>query len=171
MTGLPMKLVLLAVPLALASCGPQGEAAPAAVDVKAEEARLMQASRDWSALAAAGKDVDAVAAYWADDAVLMQDNVPTLRGRAAVREMVAGAFKTPGFKIEWEPLEAHVSASGDMGYILERSTVTEPGANGGPVIHRMRAITVWRKDATGAWRNVADMSNAEPGAASEAAEP
>lgn len=144
----------------VAGCGPVAEPTPA-VDVKAEEARLMDVSRQWSALASAGKDPAAVAAYWAEDAVLMQDGMPTAHGRAQAQEMVAGAFKTPGFKIAWEPIEAHVSASGDMGYIVERSTVTEPGANGQPVTHDMRAVTVWRKDANGEWRNAVDISNAE----------
>ena len=121
----------------------------------------MEASRHWSALAAEGKDAGAVAAYWADDAVLMQDNIPTMRGRDEARKFVEGAFSTPGFKIEWKPVEAHVSTSGDMGYLIERSTVTEPGADGKPVTNEARAVTVWRKDANGNWRNVVDMSNAE----------
>ena len=146
--------------MAVAACAPTGER-PAVVDIKAEEAKLMDASRQWSALTSAGRDPKAVAATWADDAVLMQDGMPTLRGRAQAQEMVAGAFKVPGFKIAWQPVEAHVSASGDMGYIIERSQVTEPGANGQPETHEMRALTVWRKDANGKWRNVVDMSNAE----------
>ena len=143
-----------------AGCGPSAQR-NATVDVKAEEAKLMDASRRWSALASEGKDPQAVANYWADDAVLMQDGMPTIRGREEARKFVEGAFKTPGFKIEWEPIEARVSASGDMGYIVERSRVTEPAESGKPVTHEMRALTVWRKDASGNWRNVVDMSNAE----------
>jgi uncharacterized protein (TIGR02246 family) len=131
------------------------------VDTKAEEAKLMETSRQWSALASAGKDPQAVAAYWADDAVLIQDGVPTIRGRDEARKFVEAAFKMPGFKIEWEPIEAHVSTSGDMGYLIERSRVTEPGPDGKPVTNEARGVTVWRKDAKGEWRNVVDMSNAE----------
>ena len=149
----------LAVPMA-AACAPAGKQ-PAAVDTKAEEAKLMETSRAWSALAAEGKDAQAVADYWADDSVLMQDGMPTVRGRDGARKFVEGAFSMPGFKIEWQPLEAHVSKSGDLGYIIERSTVTEPGAGGKPETHEMRALTVWRKDASGNWRNVVDMSNAQ----------
>ena len=138
-----------------------GRTAAGGGDTKAEEAKLMETSRVWSALASAGKDPQAVAAYWADDAVLMQENIPTMRGRDQARKFVEAAFKMPGFKIEWEPIEAHVSASGDMGYIIERSRVTEPGADGKPVTTEARSLTVWRKDAGGNWRNVVDMSNAE----------
>ena len=142
-------LALLALPLASA-CAPAG-APPTKVDTKAEEAKLMDASRRWSALASEGKDAQAVANYWAEDAVLMQDGMPTMRGRDEARKFVEAAFKMPGFKISWEPIEAHVSSSGDMGYIIERSRVTEPGANGKPETQEMRAVTIWRKDASGEW--------------------
>jgi ketosteroid isomerase-like protein len=157
---LSRSLLCIAVATGVAGCAPGGNP-PAKVDTKAEEAKLMDASRAWSALAAEGKDAGAVAAYWAEDAVLMQDNIPTIRGREAARQFVEGAFKMPGFKIQWEPIEAHVSASGDMGYIIERSTITEPGADGKPVTSEARAVTVWRKDAKGEWRNAVDISNAE----------
>jgi ketosteroid isomerase-like protein len=152
-------LLLLAL-MTGAACAPSGHK-PAAVDTKAEEAKLMDASRRWSTLAAEGKDVDAVAAYWTEDAVLMQEGVPTIRGRDGARRMVEGAFKVPGFKVEWEPLEAHVAESGDMGYLIERSMVTEPGPEGKPVTSEARAVTVWRKGADGQWRNAVDISNAE----------
>ena len=151
---------LAACLIALASCAP-GTPQPPKVDIKAEEAKLMETSRRWSALAAAGKDPAAVAAYWADDAVLMQDNIPTIRGRDGARKFVEQAFSMPGFKIEWEPIEAHVAASGDLGYLIERSRITEPGPDGKPVTGEARSVTVWRKDANGEWRNAVDMSNAE----------
>ena len=146
--------------IAVAACSPAGQR-QAAVDTEAEEAKLMETSRQWSALASAGKDPQAVAAYWADDAVLMHENIPTMRGRDQARKFVESAFKLPGFKIKWEPIEAHVSTSGDMGYIIERNRVTEPGADGKPATTEARAVTVWRKDASGNWRNVVEMSNAE----------
>ena len=155
------KRVLAGLVLPMAAACAEAGKQPAPVDVKAEEARLMETSRQWSALAEQGKDPQAVAAYWADDAVLMQDNIPTIRGRDGARQFVEGAFKMPGFKIQWEPIEAHVAASGDMGYLIERSTVTEPGADGKPVTSEARSVTIWRKDKDGNWRNAVDMSNAE----------
>ncbi len=154
---LPALMMGLVLPMAVA-CSPTSERG-SAMDIEAEQAKLMDISRQWSALAAEGKDADRVAGYWAEDAVLMQDKTPTLRGRNAARQMVDRAFKTPGFKIEWEPIEAHVAASGDMGYIIERTRVTMPGTDGKPVIEQGRAVTVWRKDGNGEWRNAVDISN------------
>ena len=124
----------------------------------------MEISREWSRAAATG-NVDAVVNYWADDAVVMMAGLPTFTGRDEIRSYVAESFNMPGFAISWEPLEAHVSASGDMGYIVERSEVTLPDAAGRPVTHQFRAVSIWRNDARHGWRNVVDISNAPPGPA------
>ena len=64
--------------------------------------------------------------------------------------------KIPGFRIEWEPQEAKVS--GDMGYLIEKTRVTTTGPQGTPVTQQLQALTVWRKQADGSWKNVVDMS-------------
>lgn len=131
------------------------------VDVAAEQQVLMKASRDWS-LAAATGDVDAIVAYWADDAAVMMPDLPTYRGKDAIRNYVEGSLKVPGFRISWEPLEAHVSASGDMGYVIERTRVTMTDQSGQPVTHQARAVSIWRKAKGGTWKNVVDISNGDP---------
>lgn len=129
-------------------------------DAQADRQKLMQTSREWSHAAAAG-NVDAVVEYWTEDAAVMMPGLPTFRGRRAIRAYVQQSLKTPGFHISWEPLEAHISKSGDMGYLLERSSVTMPQANGKLVTQQLRGITIWTKGADGRWRNVVDASNAE----------
>jgi ketosteroid isomerase-like protein len=121
----------------------------------------MEISREWSRATASG-DVDAIVNYWAEDAVVMMAGLPTFAGKDEIRSYIAESFETPGFAIQWEPLEAHVSASGDLGYILERSEVTLPDAAGRLVTHHSRAVTIRRKSAGQKWRNVVDISNALP---------
>ena len=129
-------------------------------DTSADTQQLMQTSRDWSRAAASG-NVDAIVDYWAEDAAVMMAGVPTFRGKRAIRAYVEQSLKTPGFHISWQPLEAHISKSGDMGYLLERSSVTMPGANGKLTTQQFRGVTIWTKGADGQWRNVVDASNAE----------
>ena len=129
---------------------------------RADEAqRLMEISREWSR-AAAGGDVDAIMNYWADDAVVMMAGLPTFAGKDAIRAYVTESYAIPGFAIRWTPLEAHVSASGDMGYIVEQTEVTLPDAEGAPTTHRFRAVSIWRKNDARGWRNVVDISNPDP---------
>jgi ketosteroid isomerase-like protein len=126
-------------------------------DTQADTRQLMQTSRDWARVAA-GRNVDAVVDYWTDDAVVMIPGLPTFRGKSAIRKYVIQSLKTPGFQISWEPLEAHVSKSGEMGYMLERSTVTMADSKGTPRSQQFRAVTIWRKGNDGKWRNVVDAS-------------
>ena len=129
-------------------------------DASADAQQLMQTSRDWSRAAATG-NVDAIVEYWAEDAAVMIPGAPTFRGRRAIRTYVEQSLKTPGFHIRWEPLEAHISKSGDMGYLLERSSVTMPQANGKLATQQFRGVTIWTKGVDGRWRNVVDASNAD----------
>lgn len=143
--------------LSLAAC------ANTLVSHVSEEERLMAISREWSQAAASG-DVDRVASYWGDDATVMMPGLPTFKGKDAIRRYVAQSFAIPGFRISWEPLEAHVSASGDMGYIIERSHVTMPDSTGRLATTSSRAVTVWQKGPDGRWRNMVDIANQESAA-------
>jgi ketosteroid isomerase-like protein len=134
---------------------------PQPVDTEAEAAELMRISREWSNVAASG-DVDGTLAYWRDDAVMMPPGLPPLRGRAAIREFVAAGAATPGFSVRWEPLEAHVSAGGDMAYLIERNQFTFQDSTGATITESNKVITIWRRQPDGTWKNVVDMWNADP---------
>ena len=160
----PRRIALgCALTLALAACG------KSAVDVAAEETRLMETSRAWSRAAGAG-DVEATLDYWADDALVLAPGQARLQGKPALRAYLEQSLKTPGFHIEWEPLEAKVSPDGKMGYLVERTRMSMPGPEGRPVAQEYRGVTIWRKQPDGAWKNVVDISN-EPPAAPPAAAP
>jgi steroid delta-isomerase-like uncharacterized protein len=127
-----------------------------------EEAEaLMDLSRQWSATIASG-DLEGGMDFWANDAVMLPPDLPLLDGKEAIREYVEAAAGIPGFKISWEPVSAHVSKSGELAYMLERNVTEVDGPGGNKVITHGKVVTVWRKDATGKWRNVVDMWNATP---------
>ena len=131
------------------------------IDTKAEGERLMQRSRDWSRLAATDS-VEKILSYYADDAVMMPPGQPPLKGKNAIREMVSGASKIPGFKISWEPLSVEISKSGDMGYMIEQNQITMNDSLGKPITEFNKSVTVWRKEADGSWKNIVDMWNPHP---------
>ena len=149
------KLTALLLVSALLACN------QAKVDTKSEGEKLMQVSREWSEAASKG-DLEKTLSYWADDAVLFSSGQPSLKGKAAIRQMVEGGFKTPGFHISWQPQSAVVSESGDMAYLLENSQITFNDSTGKPVTIKNNAVTIWRKQADGSWKNVVDISTAEP---------
>jgi uncharacterized protein (TIGR02246 family) len=127
------------------------------VDKKAEEEKIMQLSKEWSAAAVAG-DVEKTLSYWAEDAVLIAPHEPLLSGKQAIRQMVQQMFSSPGFKISWQPQTVHVSESGDMAYLIEDSQVTYPDSTGKLHIVNNKSVTIWRKQSDGTWKNVVDIS-------------
>src|SRR3989304_2308958 len=89
------------------------------VDRVAEGEKLMQLSREW-AMAAQTDSVEKTLSYWADDAVVMAPGQPALKGKQAIREMIQGTSKMPGFRVTWEPLSVHVAKGGDLAYMIEK---------------------------------------------------
>ena len=71
--------------------------------------------------------------------------------------MVERSGKIPGFKISWEPVSVSVSSSGDMAYMIEQNQVTVNDSLGRPVTKYGKAVTIWKKDADGSWKNVVEV--------------
>jgi uncharacterized protein (TIGR02246 family) len=131
------------------------------VDQKAEGEKIMQLSKEWSRVASA-KDVEKTISYWADDAILMSANQPVLSGKTAIRQMVEESFKIPGFKISWQPHSVTVSESGDMAYMIEDSEVSFTDSTGNQNSITNKAVSIWRKQKDGSWKNVVDISTPAP---------
>ena len=159
----------LLVPLVIASgcdfgsssAGSAGSASSTSTSIPDQSAALMQVSRDWSK-AAAGQDVDRILSYWSDDAIVMQPDQPALVGKQAIRGMVEASMKTPKFSISWEPEQAWISKSGDVGYMIERNRVTFAGTGGQTRTVFGKALTIWKKDANGNWKCAVDTWNGNP---------
>ncbi|MBK7406282.1 MAG: DUF4440 domain-containing protein [Phycisphaerales bacterium] len=147
------RLLLLSLLLPLAACS--------VADRRVEGERLMQVSRDWSD-AAQARDVEATLSYWSDDAIVIPPGEAPLKGKAAIREYVLGAFDTPGFSIRWEPVEVCIAGSGELGYLTEHSVTTVSDGVGGVSTFRGRDVTIWRKDGGGRWRCIVDTWNEAP---------
>ena len=131
------------------------------VDKMADGEKIMQLSKDWSQTVAT-KDLEKIVSYWADDAFVMQPGQPPLKGKQAIRQMVEESFKIPGFSISWQPESVEVSDSGDMAYMIENAQVTFTDSTGKQVIHHNKAVSIWRKQADGSWKNAVDISTPDP---------
>jgi ketosteroid isomerase-like protein len=122
---------------------------------------LMQTSRDWAKVAATG-DVERILTYWADDAIVLEPDQPAHIGKAAIRQMVQASMKIPKFSITWSPESGVISKGGDMGYLIEHNRVTFADSTGKVQTQFGKGVTIWRKDASGAWKCVVDTWNNSP---------
>ena len=138
----------------LIGCQPQATS----VDQAAEEQKLMETSRQW----AKSKTNEEYLSYWHENAVLMAPGQPTLNGHEDISKMLESTKDIPGFAVDWEPQEAFVSKSGDLGYLIERTSFTMNDSLGNPMTEFHKTVTIWKKQEDGSWINVVDMYNQDP---------
>lgn len=132
------------------------------IDQQAEAEKLMELSRSW-AKSVKDKDIEEMLSYWADDAIVMSPNEPSVVGIEALRGMVERSMKIPGFEINWEPQEAYVSKSGDLGYVIIKNYMTMPvDTLGNTRTIFNKGVEIWKKQENNTWKNVIDISNSDP---------
>ena len=122
----------------------------------------MELSRSW-AQSVKDKDIEKMLSYWAEDAIVMSPNEPSVVGIEALRGMVERSMKIPGFEINWEPQKAYVSKSGDLGYVIIKNYMTMPvDTLGNTRTIFNKGVEIWKKQENGTWKNVIDISNSDP---------
>lgn len=147
-----MKCIpLLLVVATLFSCGrPQ-------VNIAEEKAKILHNWNDWGVKSKTG-NLDSITYYWTDDAVVMSQGQPTVKGKENLKKMIAGMPKTPGGGIAWDtPASIEISADGQMAYLFARNVFSIPDSSGAIVKISNQAIQVWRIDKDGVWRSAVVM--------------
>src|ERR1700759_1983554 len=157
-----MRLFAIISLLTLAICASGCARPPNAFDPVAESVKLAQRDSDWSKASSEGKDIEAIVAYWSDDARLLQPGLPPMQGKAAIRAFVTASLKIPGFKIHWISDKPVISPDGKMAYMTSTVETTAPGANGALETTHGHSVTIWTPGADGQWRCVVDISTPTP---------
>ena len=132
-----------------------------AMGTRDDSAEILRLDAEWARVAQSG-DLERILAYWSDDAALLPPGSPALVGKAAIRAYIAQSLRTPGFAISWKTNDVTVAASGDLAYGVGTNRVSFTGPDGKAVVVEGNAVTVWRKDAAGAWKCVVDIWNDAP---------
>jgi ketosteroid isomerase-like protein len=125
-------------------------AARAEADAAAALEQIMQADRDFAALAAA-RDPGVAFATWAapDGALASGEYGP---------QAIGAAFAGGGATLEWGPVGGGMAASGDLGYTV--GTAVMRGAEGR--VGYTKYLTIWRRQPDGTWKWVVDGGNPRP---------
>ena len=94
----------------------------------------------------------------APDAVVMLDNHPAWKGRAAIEEHGQAFFESVDIKNAIITTE-HVEVSGDLA-VESGSLVLTLQPKGGPVMtDSAKFVTVWKRQGDGSWKIFRDISN------------
>ena len=131
----------------------------AAADTKIEQA-LRDLDAKWSA-AAGAKDIDKTVSYYSEDAVLMPPNAPSAKTRETIRSAWKDMLTTPGAAIRWKATKVEVAKSGDLAYVSGTYEETMTDATGKPVNDHGKYVEIFKKQADGTWKVVADIWNSD----------
>jgi ketosteroid isomerase-like protein len=118
---------------------------------------LLQADRDFARLSVEKGANASFLAYIDDNCVILRPNRAPVIGRDKITEM----YSTPdtSFTLNWEPLFADISNSGDLGYTYGIYTVEMDSPEGTTVTKEGTYVTIWKKDEDGKWKFVLDTGN------------
>jgi uncharacterized protein (TIGR02246 family) len=114
-----------------------------------DEAAIRALDVDW-VKAAAAKNAEQFASFYADDGSLLAPGAPMATGKAAVQKTVAGLMALPGFALTFAP--STVDVSGDGAYEIGDYSLTTNDAKGTPQTAKGKYVVVWRRQADGTWR-------------------
>lgn len=145
-------------PLLLGGAGAGG--VPHRGDLERQERSLLQTDRDFAALSVATDLSNAFPVYSAGLVMPFGRNFFFLLGHQEVVDFYAGA--TPDEVLSWTPLFAGSSPSGDLGYTVGTSLDTITNPDGSVDRFYSKYLTLWARQADGAWRFIADGGASSP---------
>jgi len=103
-----------------------------------------------------------VKAFYAADAVLMPPGHAIVEGRANIQSFLQGLIDSGFTAIKLETTT--VGSAGDLAYGRGHYTLSLAPPGGAPVQDVGKYIVVYRRQANGAWRAVADIFNSDQAA-------
>lgn len=122
---------------------------------------IMQADRDFAAMAAEAGPEAAFAAYMdGTDGRLIRGTPDALTGEADIR--ASFAQWPANVLLHWEPLEGFAADSGDFGVTWGLWSIHADGDRESAPASRGTYVTVWRQDDGGNWRGLLDMGTNDP---------
>ncbi len=131
-----------------------------AADMDANAKALAALDDEWST-AAATRDADRVASFYAEDAIAYPPGEPMAIGRAAAKQVWASYFADQSFSISWKTLHAGVSASGDLGFTAGTYEDSYDGPDGKKVSEKGKYVCTWKKQKDGTWKAIHDIWNTD----------
>ncbi len=124
----------------------------------ADEAAIRAASAAWSQSATA-KDLDKAVSFYADDAVILPDKAPAVRGQEDFRKNWAPLLALPGPGLSWKTGSLEVAHSGDIAYETGVYVFITTDKNGKSTDTKGKYVVVWKKQTDGSWKVVVDTDN------------
>jgi uncharacterized protein (TIGR02246 family) len=110
----------------------------------------------------ATKDVDKFASYYSDDASVLMPNAPIINGKDNIKAALKPMLADPNFALTFQSTRAEASKGGDLVYTVGTYSMTMSAPKvKKPITDKGKYLTVFKKQADGSWKAVADMINSD----------
>ena len=103
------------------------------------------------------QDFDAVAALYAEDAVLLPPNEPAVHGRAAIRRWTAAVPRVTRIVLQVDDVDGRA----DVAYMRGTFAMTLEPEGAPPVSVAGKYVEILKKQPDGAWRFAVDIFNSD----------
>jgi len=153
---LPILLVsFLVATIVLPTSRPSVSASPKATaeTLKQLEGEFMKAAAD--------RGSQGYMSYYAEDSVELPNGAPLISGKAKIAEGM-GFLDNKDNRLQWTPVGADISASGDIGYTYGNFEFHSKDKEGMPHVDYGKYTSIWKLQPDGTWKVVLDMGNASP---------
>jgi uncharacterized protein (TIGR02246 family) len=150
---------LLALTALMTACSSAPPPAPDTRDADIRAVKEVEAA--WSRDAGT-KDPEKFASYFADDGAGLYPGMAVLNGRQAIKTGMAPLMADPNFSLTFQSSRAEASKGSDLVYTLGSytATMTNPKTKK-PMTDKGKYLTIYRKQADGSWKVVADTFNSD----------
>ena len=126
--------------------------------VQTDLASAIRALDDEFTRNAMAKDADGlVDAFYAEDAQVLAPNQPVIAGKAQIRPFIRGLIDAGLTEMTLDP--SLISGSGDLAYSVGKYRMTLHPAGADRIEDKGKYVVVYRRQADGSWRAVADIFN------------
>ena len=157
MTSRNMFVSAFTLTLLLTFTGCQTAPAPQPKTDVAADRKAIKALGDQYAAAWNSNDAAALAATYADDAVMMNPNQASVEGKQAIRAAYEARFKESALKAAVTLLETQLA--GDWAYDRGNVTINVTPKSGKPMEESVKYVFIYKRQPDGSWKVYRDISN------------
>jgi uncharacterized protein (TIGR02246 family) len=108
------------------------------------------------------KDLDKIVSHFSDDAIIVDNGDPPVRGREAAKNIYRAFPADPASSLTFSPSLIEVSKSGDLAYVVGTySSVKTVPQTQKTAEQRGSYVSIYKKQTDGTWKDVADIGASE----------
>jgi ketosteroid isomerase-like protein len=142
---------LIGALLAVGSLNASSARAQRADPNRAGAAAIMRADADFNQ-AVADRDLKRFLSFVGEPTTFNGGMADEIHSRDAIAKDWAPYFDANGPRLAWKPIKGEILGHGDLGYTVGTWERRAAAAGGQAAVTRGNYLTVWRKQADGAWR-------------------